>query len=36
LDLGANDYLAKPFAGFELLKRIESLLSHTESPSEST
>ena len=27
LDLGANDYLAKPFAGFELLKRIESLLS---------
>ncbi|HID64686.1 MAG TPA: response regulator transcription factor [Anaerolineae bacterium] len=37
LDLGANDYLAKPFAGFELLKKIESLLSHTESPpSEST
>jgi two-component system OmpR family response regulator len=36
LDLGANDYLAKPFAGFELLKRIESLLSPTESPSEST
>ena len=36
LDLGANDYLAKPFAGFELLKRIESLLSHTESASEST
>jgi two-component system response regulator ResD len=31
LDLGANDYLAKPFAGFELLKKIESLLSHTES-----
>jgi two-component system response regulator ResD len=28
LDLGANDYLAKPFAGFELLKKIESLLSH--------
>jgi DNA-binding response OmpR family regulator len=37
LDLGANDYLAKPFAGFELLKKIESLLGHTESPpSEST
>ena len=36
LDLGANDYLAKPFAGFELLKRIESLLGHTESSSEST
>jgi DNA-binding response OmpR family regulator len=37
LDLGANDYLAKPFAGFELLKKVESLLSHTEShPSEST
>jgi len=37
LDLGANDYLAKPFAAFELLKKIESLLSHTESlPSEST
>ena len=36
LDLGANDYLAKPFAGFELLKRIESLLSHNESHSEST
>jgi len=33
LDLGANDYLAKPFAGFELLKKVESLLSHTESPS---
>jgi DNA-binding response OmpR family regulator len=33
LDLGANDYLAKPFAGFELLKKIESLLSPTESPS---
>ena len=33
LDLGADDYLAKPFAGFELLKKIESLLSHTESPS---
>jgi DNA-binding response OmpR family regulator len=32
LDLGANDYLAKPFAGFELLKKIEYLLSHTESP----
>jgi len=32
LDLGANDYLAKPFAAFELLKKIESLLSHTESP----
>lgn len=32
LDLGANDYLAKPFAGFELLKKIESLLSPTESP----
>jgi DNA-binding response OmpR family regulator len=37
LDLGANDYLAKPFAGFELLKKIESLLSDSESsPSEST
>jgi CheY-like chemotaxis protein len=37
LDLGANDYLAKPFAGFELLKKIESLLSESESsPSEST
>lgn len=36
LDLGANDYLAKPFAGFELLEKIESLLSYTESPSEST
>ncbi len=34
LDLGANDYLAKPFAGFELLKKIESLLSRTESPSD--
>jgi DNA-binding response OmpR family regulator len=32
LDLGANDYLAKPFAGFELLKKIQSLLSHTKSP----
>jgi DNA-binding response OmpR family regulator len=32
LDLGADDYLAKPFAGFELLKKIESLLSHIESP----
>ena len=37
LDLGANDYLAKPFAGFELLTKIESLLSDSESPpSEST
>jgi two-component system OmpR family response regulator len=37
LDLGANDYLAKPFAGFELFKKIESLLSHTKPPpSEST
>jgi len=36
LDLGANDYLAKPFAGFELLKKIESLLSHTGFPPEST
>jgi len=33
LELGANDYLAKPFAGFELLKKIDSLLSHTQSPS---
>jgi two-component system OmpR family response regulator len=33
LDLGATDYLAKPFAGFELLKRIESVLGHTKSPS---
>jgi DNA-binding response OmpR family regulator len=32
LDLGANDYLAKPFAGFELLKKIQSLLSDSESP----
>jgi DNA-binding response OmpR family regulator len=37
LDLGANDYLAKPFAGFELLTKIKSLLSDSESPpSEST
>lgn len=37
LDLGANDYLAKPFAGLELLSKIESLLSDSESsPSEST
>jgi two-component system OmpR family response regulator len=36
LDLGANDYLAKPFAGFELLKKIEALLSNSDSsPSES-
>jgi len=27
LDLGANDYLAKPFAGFELLKKIKVLLA---------
>jgi DNA-binding response OmpR family regulator len=34
LDLGANDYLAKPFAGFELFKKIESLLSPpTQAPS---
>jgi DNA-binding response OmpR family regulator len=30
-DLGANDYLAKPFAGNELLKKIESLLGDTQS-----
>jgi len=35
LDLGANDYLAKPFAGFELLQRIESLLNDSDSSPDS-
>ena len=32
LDLGADDYLAKPFAGSELLEKIELLLGPAESP----
>lgn len=33
LDLGANDYLTKPFATAELLARIRALLRNNESPS---
>jgi DNA-binding response OmpR family regulator len=35
LDLGANDYLSKPFSLFELLKKIEALLARFESQDES-
>ncbi len=35
LDLGANDYLAKPFAGSELLEKIELLLGCAEPSPES-
>jgi len=35
LDLGANDYLSKPFSLFELLKKIEALLARLESQDES-